>query len=84
MKTTNATRSRLENVGGMIGNFAKAVVSGLPRNKVYIKTETKQTFHPQNRLLRSAYEKHYHRATGKPVVERQTLLKESKKARVTH
>jgi len=69
------------NIWNFIANIATAIVSGLPREKVEIRPTSKTILQKPNESFKPTSEKHYHRPTAKPVVEKQTLLKEEKKVK---
>ncbi len=74
-----AKQGSIRKVMGTFANIATSVVSGLPRDKYLLKPENKVIIHNKKETFKPDDEKHYHRPIAKPVVEKQTLLKESKK-----
>jgi hypothetical protein len=72
------------NLGAFFSKIATAIVSGLPRQKLISKPENKTILHSKKENFKIDIEKHYHHPIAKPVVEKQTLLKESKKAKSVH
>lgn len=62
--------------------FSKAMVSGLPGDKMPLKPYAKSRVHQPVELLKKRSGIYYRRTDSKPVVEKQTLLKEKKKARL--
>lgn len=72
------------NLTVFFSKMVSAVVSGLPKAKLLFKPSTKTFLQIKKKYLKSKSEKYYHRPLAKPVVEKQTLLKEKKKARTVH
>jgi urate oxidase len=81
MKTTNIYSSYLQSLGNYFNKIAKTIISRIPTNKVYFKSNNKSTVQIKNEEIGPDAEKHHHRPISKPVVEKQTLLKETKKAK---
>ena len=82
MKTKNALSDNLKKFGNFFRKLVKAIVSGIPSEKIYTNPGGKSRI-PINKLnVKSDIEKHYHKPVSKPVVEKQTLLKEKKKEKV--
>ncbi len=79
MNTIISNQSLFISFGNFVSKIASAIVSGIPREKIYCKPVAKTTFHQRNQNLKADSEKHYHRPASKPVPEQQTLLKEIKK-----
>ena len=77
-------RYYLRSIWNYISNLVKAIVSGMPREQVTYKPGHKTTIHRPKENFRPDAEKHYHRPISKPPVEKQTLLKENKKAKTVH
>ncbi|WP_163325375.1 hypothetical protein [Draconibacterium mangrovi] len=66
------------------GKMATAIVSGLPNSKVIFKPVNKSFLQIRTKNVKFHDEKYYHRPIAKPVVEKQTLLKEKKKVKIAH
>jgi hypothetical protein len=81
MKTT---KNYIQNAWSYIAQLVTAIVSGLPREKVVFKPEAQIIMHKQKQNYKPDTDKHYHRPMAKPAVEKQTMLKEKKKAKATH
>lgn len=81
MKPTNIYSSYLQSLWNCFNKIDKAIISGIPSNKVYFKPNKKSTLQIKNKEIGPDTEKHHHRPISKPVVEKQTLLKETKKAK---
>jgi len=79
-----AKQSNLKSLGSFFGKIATAIVSGLPRQKFVSKPRNKTVLHSKNENFKADNDKHYHHPIAKPVVEKQTLLKETKKMRSAH
>jgi hypothetical protein len=79
-----ARRTILMRLAGFLVKIPTAIVSGLPRKKLLDTPVNKSILHTMDVERRSESEKHYHRPVAKPVVEKQTLLKEKKKAKAVH
>jgi hypothetical protein len=75
MKPTNIYSSYLQSLWNYFNKIAKAIMSGIPSNKVYFKSNKKSTIQIKNEEIGPDTEKHHHRPISKPVVEKQTLLK---------
>ena len=72
------------NVWYLIKKASKAIVSALPSETVYsTKTRISKTYFRDEDLNKDP-EKHYHQKISKPAVEKQTLIKESKKQKGYH
>ncbi len=71
----------LRKIGGFIARMSTAIVSGIPREKAVLKPRNYTIQHNGKPYVKPGSEKYYHRPPGKPVVEKQTLLKEKKKAK---
>ncbi len=74
----------LRKIGNLVARMSKAIVSGIPREKAVLKPRNYTIQHNEKPYAKPGSEKYYHRPTGKPVVEKQTLLKEKKKAKLGH
>jgi len=79
MNSQDSFFKKLKSFGNQLGKLATAIVSGLPRQKIVMKPENKTILQDKKASFKTDTEKHYHRPTAKPVVEKQTLLKEMKK-----
>ena len=84
MKTTNIYSKYLNDFWSFISKVPKAIVSGMPSQKVYSKPNKESKVYLGDEEIKQDYEKHYHRPDSKTVVEKQTILKETKKSRGTH
>jgi hypothetical protein len=71
----------LRKIGRSIARISTAIVSGIPREQVLLKPRYSTTLQNRKLYAKPGSEKHYHRPMGKPAVEKQTLLKETKKAK---
>jgi hypothetical protein len=67
-----------------IGKVSKAIVSGIPSQKVYLEPTRQSNVSVGDEEIKPNFEKHYHRPLSRPAVEQQTLRKESKKAGGIH
>jgi len=74
----------LRRIGDIIARMSTAIVSGIPREKAVLKPRNRTTLQNRKLYTKPGSEKHYHRPLGKPAVEKQTLLKEKKKAKAGH
>jgi len=83
MKTSNPILKQIKTLGDFFTRTVSAIVSGLPREKIYLIPENKAVVQTRKNGLKAYSEKHYHRPIAKPAVEKQTLLKENKKAKTT-
>lgn len=81
MKRTKKESGFLQAVWNFIRRCCIAIVSGIPMQKVELKPQQKSTVYPPQKEKRTDSEKHYHKTVSKPVVEKQTLMKEKKKAK---
>lgn len=84
MKTTNIYFQYLNDFWQFVVKVIKAIVSGIPSEKVYLEPNKKAKVYMGDEEIKPDYEKHYHRPHAKPVVEKQTLRKEIKKTDVNH
>lgn len=84
MKTNNIYAHYLNNFWRAIAKVSKAIVSGIPTQKVYQKPDKKDNVFLGDEEIKPDYEKHYHRPLSKPAVEQQTLRKEIKKSNKKH
>ena len=84
MKTTNIFLKRLNNFWDFISKVPKAIVSGMPLQKVYIKPKKEAKVYTSKEQIKKDNEKHYHRPASRPASEKQTLLKETKKVKRNH
>lgn len=80
MKTKNIYANYLNDFWRLISKVSKAIVSGIPSQKVYLKPNIKSSVFVGDEEIKPDYEKHYHRPLSKPAVEQQTLRKEIKKS----
>ena len=81
MKTTNIYSSYLQSLWNYFNKIAKTIISRIPANKIYLIPNKKSTVQIKNEEIGPNTEKHHHRPISNPVVEKQTLLKETKKAK---
>lgn len=84
MKATNIYQKYLNDFGRFLGKIPKAIVSGFPTKKVSFKPDRSEDVHLKNTAFKEDSEKHYHRPNPHASVEKQTLIKETKKAKVIH
>jgi len=84
MKTKSSKLNQLKSLGSIFGKITTAIVSGLPKEKFFIKRENKAILQNKKESFKPDSKKHYHRPMAKPAVEKQTLLKEKKKAKAVH
>ena len=82
MKPTNIYAGYLQSIWKYFTNIIKAIISGIPSNRVDTKPNQKSKVIVRDEEIRQDSEIHHHRPHSKPVVEKQTLLKESKKAKM--
>ena len=82
MKTQNVYIKYFTDFWFFIRRGAKAIISGIPSQKVYSGPNRMSKVHMGDEKIKPDFEKHYHRPHAKPVVEKQTLRKESKKVKV--
>lgn len=81
MKPTNMFSSYLQSFWNYFSKIVKAIISGIPTNKVYFNPNKKSTVQIKNEEIGPDTEQHHHQPISKPVVEKQTLQKETKKAK---
>ena len=62
-----------------LSKVIKAFVSGISPEKVNLKPNQNTKVYIEDEVIKIDREKHYHRPFNKPVAEKQTLLKETKK-----
>ncbi len=79
-----AIQSSLKSLGNFFGVIATSIVSGLPRKKILTKPSNASVLQTRKVSFKPDSEKHYHRPVAKPFVEKQTLLKETKKPKAKH
>ena len=79
MKTKTLEFTRFNYLGNFFRRISIAIVSGLPREKILLKPENVTIMQPRKESYKPDSEKHYHHPLAKPVVEKQTLLKNKKK-----
>lgn len=84
MNTTNIYFKYLNDFWCFIGKVSKAIMSGIPSQKIYLKPNKKSNIFVQDEEIETDYEKHYHKPFSKPAVEQQTLRKEIKKTIRNH
>ncbi len=84
MKTKNVYIKYLNDFLRFLGKIPRAIVSGIASQKVYSRPNKKSTVYQSDEDVKPDVEKHYHRPVAKPVVEKQTLLKETKKVKGQH
>ena len=81
MKPTSIYTGYLQSIWIYFSKIIKAIVSGIPSKKTYFKPNIKSRVSLRDEEIGSDTEIHHHRPFSKPVVEKQTLLKEAKKAK---
>ncbi|MCF8381183.1 MAG: hypothetical protein K9H49_16545 [Bacteroidales bacterium] len=81
MKHAKNESGFLQKVWNFIKRCCIAIVSGIPRQKVELKPPGKTSVYTHPKEKKAESEKRYHKPVAKPVVEKQTLLKEKKKVR---
>jgi hypothetical protein len=79
MKTNNYYTDLIKHAWNLIKKVSMAIVTGIPADKVYTANTRKSTLHLRDEEINAGPEKYYHRPISKPAVEKQTILKESKK-----
>jgi hypothetical protein len=79
MKTRNVYMNVVKAVWNVIRKFSLAVVSGFPSQRISMTPERKSGIITRSGNFPKDREKHYHRPFSRPAVEKQTLLKESRK-----
>jgi hypothetical protein len=79
MKATNIYTSFLIKVWNLIKKVSMTIVAGIPTHKIYSENTTESRIYERDEETTTGSEKHYHRSRAKPAVEKQTLLKETKK-----
>ena len=84
MKKTNTYFKYSNDLWRFVSKVIKAIVSSIPSEKVYLEPNKKAKVYMGDEEIKPDYEKHYQRPRSKPVVEKQTLLKEIKKTDVSH
>ncbi len=67
-----------------LGKIPKAIVSGIPTQKIYSKPDKVSKVYSGDDEVMHDFDKHHHKPESKPVVEKQTLLKETKKLQGHH
>ena len=80
----NAKGKLASNLTALFSKIATVLVSGLPRNRVLFRPLNKSFLQARKGNVKTNSEKYYHKPIAKPVVEKQTLLKEKKKVRPSH
>ena len=79
MKPNNIYSNLIFRVWLFIKKASMAIVSAVPAEKVYSTKNRKSEVYIRDEDSKNDQEKHYHRPISKPVVEKQTLIKEVKK-----
>lgn len=79
MKNKNVNQNWFYSIGNFLKQISIAIVSGFPSKKMYFKKERNTVVYQKQQNIVLDNEKHYHKPIAKPVVEKQTLLKEKKK-----
>ncbi|KPL17474.1 MAG: hypothetical protein AMS23_06310 [Bacteroides sp. SM1_62] len=79
MKENNIYSGILLSIWYLIKRTSIAIVSAFPAEKVYSRKNRKSKIYIRDIETPDNPEKHYHRPMSKPAVEKQTLLKDSKK-----
>lgn len=84
MKTTNIYQKCLNDFWHFLGKIPKAIVSGLPTQKVNLKPGRIEKVQLKNIAFSKNSEKYYHRPNPQASVEKQAFIKETKKAKIIH
>lgn len=84
MKTKPSKSNPLKILGGFFAKIVKAILSGITKEKVFLKPTNATILQTKKEHFKPNSEKHYHRPIAKPPVEKQTLLKESKRPKASH
>ena len=84
MRTKTPEFTQLKKLGDFFRKIATAIVSGLPRQTFVSKPMNKTVLYSKNENFKGDNKKHYHHPIAKPVVEKQTLLKETKKMKSSY
>jgi hypothetical protein len=79
MKTRNLYADLVFKVWYFIKKASVAIVSVIPAKRIYIKKNRTSKIFIRDDEFSNIPEKHHHQPTSKPVVEKQTLLRETKK-----
>ena len=79
-----AKKSPINNLTAFFGKIATVIVSGLPKAQFLFRPANKSIYHIKGSYVKPDSEKHYHKPIAKPVVEKQTLIKEKKKTKTGH
>ena len=79
----NAKGKMVSNLTSLFSKIATVMVSGLPRTKVLFRPVNKSFLKSRKENIKTNSEKYYHKPIAKPVVEKQTLLREKKKVRLS-
>ena len=66
-------------IWGIIRKISLAIVSGISSDKITIPLKKRSNILITKEEIKKDWDKHYHRPVSRPAVEKQTLLKESKK-----
>jgi len=82
MKTNNFYTILVFSVWYFIKKASMAIVSAFPTQKIHSKRNRRSKIYIRDEESISRSEKHYHRPMSKPAVEKQTLLKETKKQKI--
>ena len=84
MRSKTSRFNSLKSVGKLLSRIITAVVSGLPRKEIVFKPEINSRVQNRKENIKTDNEKHYHHPISKPVVEKQTIIKEKKKVKAVH
>ena len=74
----------INKIEDFLAKIATSIVSGLPKEKFFLKPRKETILQERKTTLKSDSERHYHQPMSKPAVEKQTLLKEKKKNKAVH
>ena len=80
MKFMNTALIYIRKTGSFFAKIATAIIAELPRERFFLNPKAKTILKNQKENFKPTVEKHYHRPMSKPASEKQTLLKEKKKA----
>ena len=79
MKTRNIYTDLIMHSWKLVKKVSIAIVSAIPTGKVFRSNASKSRVPRRNEEIGKGTDKYYHRPISKPAVEKQTLLKETKK-----
>ncbi|MFC2087762.1 hypothetical protein ACFLSA_06350 [Bacteroidota bacterium] len=84
MKTSSINTGFLQTLHYLYNKITSSKIFIIPATRLVFKPNRKSTVQINYKEMKIDTEKHYHRTVAKPVVEKQTLLKEKKKAKSSH